>query len=742
MPEIKGIIQDILFQNEDNGYVVARIKEGSEIITIVGCVPDIREGQNLLVKGEWIVHPKFGRQLKVNYSEIITPSSLVGIERYLGSGVISGIGPVTAKKIVEKFGEESLDILDYHIERLREIEGIGEKKINLIYDSYSKQREVRNIMVFLQTYNISSSQCVKIYKKFGAESINTVKENPYLLCEEIAGIGFKTADKIARSLGIDSESTYRIQSGINYIVSEFCILGNTYMPMKKLIVEAEKTLVVPDSLIEENIYKSAAEQKIKVEVIQGENCVFTLPYYFHEIGVTKKLILLATTEFTNIDVLLDKEIQDFEAAKGINFAQIQREAIKGAVESGIEIITGGPGTGKTTIINCIIDLFEKAGLKVLMAAPTGRAAKRMTEATGKEAKTIHRLLEMGFNSEDEGGFSKGEDSPLECDVVIIDEASMIDIMLMNSLLSAIEIGTRLIIVGDVDQLPSVGPGNVLSDLIESNCIKVVKLKDIFRQTKESLIVLNAHKINSGEMPILNEGDKDFFFLKCDGSTNILKTLLELIDKRLPNFNDKWNREKDIQVLSPMRKGELGVNNLNSKLQGLLNPSSKNKKEKDFRDIIFREGDKVMQTKNNYSLKWTSGSEDGQGVFNGDMGYIEEINEEDDTLTVIYDDDRKISYDNVCLDELELAYAITIHKSQGSEFPVVIIPVFMGPPLLMNRNLLYTAITRAKQMVVLIGSSKAINFMINNNKSFERYSALKWRITEIMGDETVDNGDRC
>lgn len=739
MEEIQGIVDNIVFQNEENGYVVARIKDKNQVITIVGCIPYIVEGQNLKLEGEWVLHPQFGQQFKVNRCEEITPSSIIGIERYLSSGIISGIGPVTAKKIVEKFGEQTLEILDNNIERLKEIEGIGHKKIALICESYNKQNEVRNIMIFLQTYGVTPNQCVKIYKRFGSDSIKIVKENPYVLTEEISGIGFKTADKIARSLGIEANSPFRIQSGITYLVNQFCALGNTYMPLDMLLKEGIDVLGVSKEELEESIYESSINGKLKLETMKDRVCVFTLPYYYCELGVTKKILTLALAAYDNITINVDEEIQVFEKENYIEFALSQKEAIKGAVENGVEIITGGPGTGKTTIINCITKVFEKAGLKVFMGAPTGRAAKRMTEATGREAKTIHRLLEMGVSDEAENTlFSKGEEEPLECDVIIIDEASMIDIVLMNNLLKAITLGTRLIIVGDVDQLPSVGPGNVLRDFIESKCIKVVRLKDIFRQSQESMIIVNAHKINQGSMPLINKKDKDFYFIKCEEPYKIVDTLIALINKRLPEFNRQWDKRQHIQILSPMRKGILGIANLNKELQNILNPKDKNKNEKDFKDIIFRVGDKVMQTKNNYSLKWErilgEGEKEGIGVFNGDFGYIEDIDEDSDTLTVIFDDERRVSYDNVYLDELDLAYAITIHKSQGSEFPVVILPMFMGPPLLMNRNLLYTAVTRAKQLVVLVGDPKAMQFMISNDKSFDRYSMLKFRIMDLMESE--------
>lgn len=742
MTEIQGTVEDIVFQNEDNGYVVAHIKDKKKKITITGCIPYINEGQNLRLLGDWVTHKQFGKQFRVKSCEEIVPNSLEGIEKYLSSGIIAGIGPVTAKKIVAQFGEETLDILDNNIERLQEIDGIGTKKIETISKSYLKQREIRNIMVFLQTYGVTVKQCVKIHKRYGANSINVVKENPYALTDEISGMGFKTADKIARSLGIEKDSPFRIQCGVRFIVNQFCGMGNTYMPLDKLFKEAKSILGVNEEAIERNLQESMLNGTLKVEVIEGEECVFTMPYYYCELSVTSKIITLTTAGYDEVKIDVGEEIHKFEKQNNIKFAEIQVEAIKGAFENGIEIITGGPGTGKTTIIKCITEIFEAASMTVFMAAPTGRAAKRMSEATGRDSKTIHRLLELGFNDDDDMDFLKGEESPLQCDVLIVDEASMIDILLMNSLLKAIPMGTRLIIVGDADQLPSVGPGNVLRDLIESKCVKVVRLKDIFRQAEESMIVVNAHKINNGDMPLLNQKNKDFYFINCEDGEKIVETLVGLIDKRLPKFNKNWNKVKDIQILSPMRKGTLGITNLNTQLQEVLNPNMKDKNEKQFKDNIFRVGDKVMQTKNNYNLKWSriegEGEREGLGVFNGDIGYITEVDE--DKITVIFDEDKEITYDNMYLDELELAYSMTVHKSQGSEFPVVIMPMFMGPPLLMNRNLLYTGITRAKQMVILVGLQKAIHFMINNNKSFERYSALRWRILNILEYEISDSNE--
>lgn len=743
METIVGLVEGIVFKSEDSGYTVLKVNVNNQTITATGAVPFAKEGQSVKLTGEWIIHKQFGKQFKIEEFEEILPTSKDGIERYLSAGVIYGIGPVTAKRIVEYFGEETLDILDNDIERLKEVEGIGDKKFKIIYDSYQEQKGLRDIILFFTEYGLSNNQCIKLYKKYGDRAKDLIKENPYRLCKDISGIGFKTADKIAMNMGVIPESPYRIKSGIDYVLGRFCANGNTYMPKERLIEEASETLVVKKDLIEENIYNLYLEKGIIVEKINGVEAVFSLPFYYSEIGITKKIIELGIENFQTINTDVEHEVKMFERSQGITFAPSQKEAILNAFSEGIEIITGGPGTGKTTIIKCIIDIYEKNGLKVLLAAPTGRAAKRMSESTGREAKTIHRLLEMGVSDEEgeKTTFLKGDGEPLEGDVIILDEASMIDVNLMNSLLKAIKLGTRLIIVGDVDQLPSVGAGNVLNDLINSEFIKVVRLREIFRQGAESLITVNAHRINNGEMPHLNKKGNDFYFIRSENSEDILNTIIDLVNRRLPKFNKDWDKLRDIQVLTPMRKGVLGVENMNEKIQEVLNPKENYKKEKKVRETTFREGDKVMQTKNNYSLKWTrvsgEGEEEGVGVFNGDMGFIQTINEEEKTVVVIFDDERRVKYDYVYVDELELAYSITIHKSQGSEFKVVIIPAFMGSPLLMNKNLLYTGITRAKKLVVVVGMPKALNYMVKNTKSMERYSALEHKIKEITQHEFVE-----
>lgn len=739
MEVLEGFIEDIKFKSEETGYAVAKLNYKNKSISIVGIMPFISEGQQVKLTGVWKIHEKFGEQFNVNEFEEIIPTTIEAIEKYLSSGIIRGIGPVTAKKIIGYFGEDTLNVLDNNIERLREIEGIGEKKFNIIYKSYEAQHHLKNVVLYFQQYGLSYNQCLKICTKLGANAQEIVKENPYILCYEIKGIGFSMADKIASMNGLDKESDFRVICGIQFILNRFCIAGNTFMPKDMLINETQELLQIPQNIIEQGLYNGHLENKFIVERVNDIEGVFLPLYNYSENGITKRIAELSIEKFQVINTDIDFDIKTFERKQKINFADSQKEAIIGAFTNGIEIITGGPGTGKTTIIKCIIDIYENQGMKVLLGAPTGRAAKRMAESTGKEAKTIHRLLDMVAGDEDYINAASGD--PLECDVLIIDEASMIDIFLMNNLLKSIKLGTRLIIVGDVDQLPSVGAGNVLKDLIKSDIIKVVRLKEIFRQGKESLIITNAHRINNGEMPYLNRKDNDFYFIKNENINSILFVLLDLINRRLPNFNKKWDKRRDIQILSPIKKGPLGIVNLNEKLQEILNSPSKNKKEITQRNIILREGDKVMQTKNNYTIKWTSitgvGEREGEGVFNGDVGFIRSVDEEEKSITVIFDDERKVVYDSENIEELELAYAITIHKSQGSEFKVVIIPAFNGAPFLMNRNLLYTGITRAKELVVVVGYPGALKYMVDNKSSMERYSSLEYKIKQVLSNSELN-----
>lgn len=735
MIEFEGLVESIVYKNEENGYTVAKIRYDKDLIPVVGYTPYLNEGQRVRICGEWVTHQTFGQQIKVDSYEEILPSSLEGIEKYLSSGLIPGIGPVTAKKILEKFGQDSLDIIEMNPGRLIEVDGIGEKKAAAIASALQDQRDLRQAMVFLQSHGISTNQGIKIFKRYGQGTIGAVKENPYRLCDDISGIGFKTADKIARSLGMDLTSPYRIRAGIKYVLSRCTTNGHTYLPKLELLDESSKLLNVPCELIEDSLIGLVTSKQVVLENLEWDSACYLTPIYFSELGVAKKLIELSLYNSDEDFNDIESEIEKYQEENNIIFADAQRKAITEGVKNGVCVITGGPGTGKTTIIKCMIDIFEKRGMEVVLAAPTGRAAKRMTETTGREAKTIHRLLEMEYMPGENGPvFSRDELNTLDCHAVIIDETSMVDIILMSSLMKAISLGTKLIMVGDVDQLPSVGPGNVLRDIIESSSVGVVKLDRIFRQSNESLIAYNAHLINNGEMPILNEREKDFFFIQRNITKDIVEEILELMDHRLPLYKDGFNPVMDIQVLSPMRKGEAGIYNLNMRIQDILNPPSKNKNEKQFKDYVLREGDKVMQIKNNYSIEWESmddGETKGTGIFNGDIGFIKEIDNENQRIVVVFDDEKMVEYDFTNIDELELAYAVTIHKSQGSEFRVVVIPICFGPPMLMTRNLIYTGVTRAKELIVLVGMKQALYGMINNNTIARRNSGLKSRIINVV-----------
>lgn len=736
MVELEGIIENIVYKNDENGYTVAKIRNNNELVAIVGYIPYLTEGQRVKIQGQWIVHQTFGQQIKVESCEEVVPTTLEGVEKYLASGLIPGIGPVTAHRIVSMFGMDSLDIMEMNPEKLTEVEGIGEKKAAVIVDAFKEQKELRQVMVFLQSYGISTTYGIKIFKRYGQNTIKNVKENPYRLCDDISGIGFKTADKIARNLGIDMNSEERIKAGIKYILSGCTTNGHTFLPSKILYEESMEILGNSEEMINNAVVSLVIQKQLVIEEAENGNNVYLSSLYYSELGSAKKLLELSFNGCDETEEELDKQIEQFEKNNNIEFAEEQKKAITQGAKNGVCIITGGPGTGKTTIIKCIIKVFENRKMSVVLAAPTGRAAKRITETTGYEAKTIHRLLEMGYMPGDNSPvFAKDECNPIEADAIIIDEASMVDIILMNSLLKAITIGTKLIMVGDVDQLPSVGPGNVLRDIINSNTLNVIRLKKIFRQSNESLITINAHMINRGEMPVLNERDKDFFFIQKNKPSDILEEVVMLVDNRLPSFKNGFDPMKDIQVLSPTRKGETGIYSLNMKLQQILNPPSSQKAEKQFKDYILRVGDKVMQIKNNYSLQWQSirgsGEIEGTGVFNGDIGFVQDIDLENQRVTILFDEEKKVMHDFSSLDEIELAYAITIHKSQGSEFPVVVIPVNYGPPMLMTRNLIYTGVTRAKQLVVLVGIKQSLYMMINNNAITERYSGLKNRIVNIV-----------
>jgi len=735
MESHKGTIVDTFFRNNENGYTVALMEAENEVITITGFFGTDITNETLEVFGKSVKHPKYGHQFNVEIYNPVLPSSLDQIENYLSSGLIKGIGEFTAKKIVELFKEDTFNIIQYHPERLLEIEGIGKKKVEMITNSFVEQIDIKEIMMFLQNHEISTTYGVKIYKQYGKNTVNIISENPYRLTDDIYGIGFKLADKIAYSLGVEKSSPFRSASGIKYTLTEYAANGHSYVPYNLLLNSVCNLLEINIETIENEMKNMAFQGKIHIENIKGEKAVYYIPYHTAEVNVCKNLINLQNADFNIPEDNILNLLNRIENESYIELTKMQSEAIIQSVSNGVTVITGGPGTGKTTIIHSIIRIFELMNKKVFLCAPTGRAAKRITESTNREAKTIHRLLEYAYGEDDSNlCFNKNEDSPLDCEVLIVDEMSMIDILLMNNLLKALKKETRLILVGDVDQLPSVGAGNVLKDIIKSNSIKTIKLDTIFRQSLGSMIVQNAHLINSGELPIFNKKDTDFFFMRQSNNNEVIDVIVDLYNNRLPS---KYNLDpiKDIQILSPMKKGELGVIELNNKLQSCINPPSKLKKEKSFGKYTFRVGDKVMQTKNNYQASWSMTCDDGkvvtgEGVYNGDIGYIIFINEIDQEILVQFDDRREIAYSYNQLDELILAYATTVHKSQGSEFPVLIMPIVWGPPMLLTRNLLYTAITRAKQLVVLVGFEKFIRIMIDNNKIDNRYSALDYRLSSV------------
>jgi exodeoxyribonuclease V alpha subunit len=728
MQEIECRAENIVYTNEANGFTVLEARWGKKIMTAVGYMPYVAVGEQLLLRGQWVLHPDYGQQFKVESYESYKPTDLKGIERYLASGMIAGIGPSTAKKLVQHFGEKTLDVMQCDPDRLTEIEGIGKSKAEKIAASFAKQAELRQVMVFLQSHGITPSYAVKIYNQYGTETQRVLSENPYRMAEDIYGIGFNTADRMAQSLGIDRMSPYRVACGTKYVLSQASNEGHTFLPRSLLVEKAVALLEVDNDMVSSALTALAISRDIFFEPDQEDTRVYLAPFYYAETGVAAKLYSLAS----GVDVCdaagLEERLKAIQKEQGIILAEQQRKAVITALTEGIVVITGGPGTGKTTAINCIIRLMMEQGLKVVLTAPTGRAAKRMTQATGYDAMTIHRLLEYTF-SEDEGdSFQRNEKKPLECDAVIVDEVSMVDIILMHNLLKAMRSGMRLVLVGDADQLPSVGPGNVLRDIIGSDIIPVVKLEQVFRQASHSMIVTNAHRINHGQMPYINVKGSDFFMEVKEGQNQIMQTVIQLCTQRLPSYYG-YDPLKDIQVLSPMKKGVAGVWNLNAQLQQRLNPPAPHKPERSVSEIIFRLGDRVMQIKNDYNVLWQKreGGEEGQGVFNGDVGYIAHINDEEQCLTVLFDDDKEVVYDFGQLDELQLAYAISVHKSQGSEFPVVVMPIVSGPPMLMARNLLYTAVTRAKELVVLVGRSEHLRGMINNDFVVQRYSGLKERL---------------
>ncbi|MCP8382633.1 ATP-dependent RecD-like DNA helicase [Clostridioides difficile] len=731
MEKLEGMISEIVFKNEDNGYTIAHLVNENDEIVVVGCMPTLAIGESIEVEGKWVNHKIYGTQFEVNSFMPVTPSSLEGIYVYLSSGMIHGIGEKMAKRIIDKFGVDTLEVIQNSPEKLQEVEGIGSKKVKQIVKSYEEDRELRNIIIQLSPFGVTPNYCLKIYKKYKSSAIEVINKNPYQLAEDIRGIGFKVADSIASKIGIDKNSKDRICQGILYTLNKSLSNGHTYLPEHVLIQDSEKLLELNGEIIKECVMMLVYNQKIHIEKVNNENLIYLMPYYLAENGVCSQIVKLSQYEFEDLKIDIDNEINVLEEDKKIKLAEKQILAVKESVNSGVLIITGGPGTGKTTTINAIIDIFENNGKSVTLAAPTGRAAKRMSETSNKEAKTIHRLLEMGFSTDDDLTFFKDEEDPINSDVIIVDEVSMVDIILMYNLLRAIKLGTRVILVGDSDQLPSVGAGNVLKDMINSNIINVVKLNEIFRQAQESMIIVNAHKINNGEPLYLNKKGKDFFFIRKSTNEEILNEIIGLVNERLPKFY-KVDKLKDIQVLSSMRKGELGVTNLNIELQKYLNKKEKFKVEESFSKRLFRVGDKVMQVKNNYTKKWETEDqkESGEGIYNGDIGYVYHIDKDKKTIYILFDQTKIVSYLYDELDEIDHSFCTTIHKSQGSEFPVVVLPIAWAPPMLLSRNLLYTAVTRAKKLVVLVGDVKYLEYMIKNNRVNQRYSNLGYKLNKF------------
>ena len=731
MEKLEGMISEIVFKNEDNGYTIAHLVNEKDEIVIVGCMPTLATGESIEVEGKWVNHKIYGTQFEVNSFMPVTPSSLEGIYVYLSSGMIHGIGEKMAKRIIDKFGVDTLNVIQNSPERLQEVEGIGSKKVKQIVKSYEEDRELRNIIIELSPFGITPNYCLKIYKKYKSSAIEVINKNPYQLAEDIRGIGFKVADSISNKIGIDKNSKDRVCQGILYTLNKSLSNGHTYLPEHILIQDSEKLLELKGEIIKECIMMLVYNQKIHIEKVNNENLIYLMPCYLAENGVCSQIVKLSQYEFEDLKIDIDSEINILEEDKKIKLAEKQILAVKESINSGVLIITGGPGTGKTTTINSIIEIFENNGKSVTLAAPTGRAAKRMSETSDKEAKTIHRLLEMGFSTDDDLTFFKDEEDPINSDVIIVDEVSMVDIILMYNLLRAIKLGTRVILVGDSDQLPSVGAGNVLKDMIDSNIINVVKLNEIFRQAQESMIIVNAHKINNGEPLYLNTKEKDFFFIRKSTNEEILNEIIGLVNERLPKFY-KVDKLKDIQVLSSMRKGELGVTNLNIELQKYLNKKEKFKVEESFSKRLFRVGDKVMQVKNNYTKKWETEDqkESGEGIYNGDIGYVYHIDKDKKTIYVLFDQTKIVSYLYDELDEIDHSFCTTIHKSQGSEFPVVVLPITWAPPMLLSRNLLYTAVTRAKKLVVLVGDVKYLEYMIKNNRVNQRYSNLGYKLNKF------------
>ena len=736
METVTGYVDHIVFRNQENGYTVFNLDTEDGEVTCVGSFHYINEGELLEIQGDYVNHNVYGTQLKVHSHQVKEPEDLLSIERYLGSGAIKGIGAALAARIVRRFKEDTFRIIEEEPERLAEVKGISERKAREISVQVEEKKDMRKAMIFLQKYGISTTLAVKIYQYYGNKLYQVLEENPYQLADNIDGVGFKTADEIAFRIGIHADSDFRIRSGLFYVIQQAVGEGHIYLPQDVLVQRASQLLGVKLGDVEKYVMDLCINRKIVLKEENGEVRIYPTHYYYLELNTAKMLHDL-DIDCEMPEEMMEKRLKKVEEREKIKLDIMQHRAVIEAIKHGLLILTGGPGTGKTTTINTMIQFFESEGMDILLAAPTGRAAKRMTEATGYEAQTIHRLLEVSGNPEEEGninGFLKNRENPLEADVIIIDEMSMVDLSLMHALLSAVVVGTRLILVGDVNQLPSVGAGSVLKDIIHSECFPVVTLTRIFRQAGESDIVVNAHKINAGEVVVPDNKSKDFFFLKRQDADIIIRVIIALIQQKFPRYVGAPQNE--IQVMTPTRKGLLGVERLNQILQRYLNPAEPNKDEEEIGGRIFRVGDKVMQVKNNYQLEWEVQTkygltvDSGQGIFNGDMGVISAISRYDETIEVEYDEHRKVKYPFEMAEELELAYAITVHKSQGSEYPAVILPLLPGPRLLYTRNLLYTAVTRAKKCLTIVGSESVFQEMIQNESEQRRYTSLAERIQEF------------
>lgn len=736
MEKITGYVDHIVFRNNENGYTVFSLESENGELTCVGTFNYINEGEMLELEGEYVTHSVYGLQFKVISHQVKEPEDLFSIERYLGSGAIKGIGAALAGRIVRRFKEDTFRIIEEEPERLAEIKGISERKAREIAVQVEEKKDMRKAMIYLQKYGISTTLSVKIFQYYGQKLYQVLQENPYQLADNIDGVGFKTADEIASRVGIHADSDFRIRSGLFYVLQQAIGEGHIYLPQHVLEHRTAELLGVEIHDIEKFVMDLCIDRKTVRKEENGEVRIYPAHYYYLELNTAKMLHDL-NIECDMPEDMMEKRLRKVEEREQITLDKKQHRAVIEAIKHGLLILTGGPGTGKTTTINTMIQFFESERMSILLAAPTGRAAKRMTEATGYEAQTIHRLLEVSGNPEEEGninGFMRNRENPLDADVIIIDEMSMVDLPLMHALLSAVVIGTRLILVGDVNQLPSVGAGRVLKDIIQSECFSVVTLTRIFRQAGESDIVVNAHKINAGERVIADNKSRDFFFLRREDADNVIRVMLTLIQKKLPKYVQA--QQTEIQVMTPTRKGLLGVERLNQILQKYLNPSAPGKEETEINGRIFREGDKVMQIKNNYQLEWEVRTrygilvDKGLGIFNGDMGIISEIDLYNETVEVEYDEHRKVKYSFEQTEELELSYAITVHKSQGSEYPAVIIPLLAGPRLLYTRNLLYTAVTRAKKCLTIVGSEQVFQEMIQNKSEQNRYTSLAERIREV------------